>query len=227
MFLYKYSLPNQLNELCIRVRNDKLHIIAITEFKPKNLKYGLAESELQIQGYNMFYNSLEKDGTRGTILYFADNLNATQVNINDFKDHVWCKIRLNNKDQLLVGCMYKSPNIQKEQELQMLRAITEAASLKTTHMLIMVDYNYPQIDWSTWTTNSPNHDDRGYVFIENIRDNYLYQHVTKPTRARGEQKQNTIDLILTNEEGMVDTIEYISPIGVTTLFYVSFLIVIC
>ena len=54
-----------------------------------------------------------------------------------------------------------------------------------------------------------------FKFIECLRDNYLYQHVNKPTRGRGSDTPNLVDLIMTNEEQMITDIhvDHQSPLG--------------
>lgn len=47
-----------------------------------------------------------------------------------------------------------------------------------------------------------------YKILENLKENFVFQHVTIPTRWRG-----TIDLILTIEEQMISNWEYKSPLG--------------
>ena len=44
-------------------------------------------------------------------------------------------------------------------------------------------------------------------FIETLRDSFLFQHIQKPTRVRGKNEPSTLELLLTNEEGMIDEIE--------------------
>ena len=40
-------------------------------------------------------------------------------------------------------------------------------------------------------------------FIETLQDCYLTQHVTEPTRFRENEEPNILDLIISNEDGMV------------------------
>ena len=62
-------------------------------------------------------------------------------------------------------------------------------------LVIMGDLNHPEIDWESVTTEkSINHSSQH--FIDAIRDAYLYQHVTQPTRYRHSQNPNFLDLIL-------------------------------
>ncbi len=54
------------------------------------------------------------------------------------------------------------------------------------------------------------------------KDCFLYQHILKPTRARGDATPHILDLVLTNEEGMVSTVEYSSLIGKSDHCVISF-----
>lgn len=50
-------------------------------------------------------------------------------------------------------------------------------------------------------------------FLECIKDCFLYQHDKEATHYRGSQQANTLDLIFTNEEDIVKSIEIKSPLG--------------
>ncbi|CAC5386629.1 unnamed protein product [Mytilus coruscus] len=52
-----------------------------------------------------------------------------------------------------------------------------------------------------------------YNMFGNLQENFLFQHVTRPTRWRGTNTPHTLDLILTNEENMISNLEYQSPLG--------------
>ena len=82
-----------------------------------------------------------------------------------------------------------------------------------THLLLLGDFNYPNIDWQNWYTLSENTNSPDAKFKEGIRDNFLFQHVTLPTRRRLGNKSNILDLVFTNEKGMIDDIVYESPLG--------------
>ena len=72
------------------------------------------------------------------------------------------------------------------------------------------DLNYSEIDWDSWSTTDTQH---STDFLEAIRDSFLYQHVREPTRARGTDRPSLLDLVLTNEEHMVNNIQYGAPLG--------------
>lgn len=42
---------------------------------------------------------------------------------------------------------------------------------------------------------------------------YLYQKVEQPTHSHGNQTPNTLDLVFTNKDGMVDIVKMRSPLG--------------
>jgi hypothetical protein len=210
------QLKNKMTELLVRIGDSMPHIIGITEVKPKNCtaKYNLAEYSLEESGdYEMFSN-LDTDG-RGVILYIHKTLHVKETKmLSQFNESSFVFIQLNNHDKLLVGLMYRSPsNVSDDNEQGLRSLIHDATNKGHSHILMMGDFNYPSIDWATWTTQGDNTDNKEYKFLECIQDNFLYQHIDRPTRWRGDTTPHTLDLILTNEENMISDIEFQSPLG--------------
>ena len=78
--------------------------------------------------------------------------------------------------------------------------------------MLLGDFNYPNIVWDdACATGSGNAAER--KFCDCLRDEGLFQHVTLPTRARISTRSNILDLVMTNERGMVDSILHESPLG--------------
>ena len=50
-------------------------------------------------------------------------------------------------------------------------------------------------------------------FVDTIQDCHLHQHVLKPTRYREGNKPSLLDLIFTNEEGMIQTLQHSPGLG--------------
>ena len=155
---------------------------------------------------------------RGVLIYTKCALKASPVDFGNscsFAESCWCEIRLGNSDKLLVGCVYRSPNSDIVNNTTLcatcsLRKICEDNSF--SHLLICGDFNLPDIDWGQGTSpDSTCHP--AFLFMECVRDCYLTQHVDQPTHFRGEQRPNILDLILTNEEGMISDISYEAPLG--------------
>ena len=63
----------------------------------------------------------------------------------------------------------------------------------------MGGFNYEKICWNTWSTS--------------LNESLIDFKFNKPTRGRVNQDPRVLDLILTNEDGMVTDIEHYSPLG--------------
>ena len=81
------------------------------------------------------------------------------------------------------------------------------ASANSSHLLVTGDFNYPDIDWCKWTTRKAE-SRRSQQLIDVLRNNFLSQHIDNPTRYRPGQQPSVLDLVITNEEGMVDGIQH-------------------
>ena len=204
-----------MDEFRTRVINSNAHVVGVTETKPKNANFNLSQAELQINGYNIFTNSLVSgDGNRGCALYLSTSLQAQQIELKtEFKDSVWVEVDLIGRDKMLIGCVYRSPNSSHVQNAALRDLLEEAGSCKYSHVFITGDFNFPKIDWDTWSVKNSGGDDEESLFIEAVRDGFFHQHVKQNTRIRGTNEPSLLDLILTNEEGMVSDLEVQSPVG--------------
>ena len=206
------SLLNKVDELkCRFVNVEKPDIIAITEVLPKNARYAVSKAELSLDGYDSFPGNFPEKETRGIIVYVKTELQAVEVECgNGFKESVWIKINLRGSDKLLVGCIYKSPS-SNEENLRLLNDMIRNINVNDvySHVLILGDFNFPDIDWSSWSSR----DSRSQEFIESLRDGYIEQMVDKPTRFRLNQLPSVLDLILVNDSNSIQNIDYLSPIG--------------
>ena len=114
---------------------------------------------------------------------------------------VQCEIQLRNNDRLTVGLFYRSPNSTEQQNDLFYETFEKMSQVKSSHILIMGDFNYPLVDWQhEIPVMESDGTDR---FLELFHQSYLYQHVTFPTRYRNDQAANILDLVMTNEESMI------------------------
>ena len=98
--------------------------------------------------------------------------------------------------------MYKSPNPIDENVLNLFQLLDSVGIVNFKKLLIIGDFNYPEIEWSNWsTTTSENHN--AFKYLECLRDNYFEQFVTTPTRRRDENPGNILDLVLTDSADFV------------------------
>ena len=205
-------------ELIARTRDSKPNIIGITEAKPKLNRYkpAIAEFSLtEVGSYKMFEKYIDTEEGRGHILYIDNKLDTTETHMGtNFQENLCVKIKLNQTDRLLVGLVYRSPsNRTSEYNDKLCSLISEATSKGYSHILIMGDFNYPDIDWENWNTKGNNTNSHEYKFVETIQDNFLHQHTRKPTRWRGTDTPHILDLIITNEETMISNFKHVSPLG--------------
>ena len=211
------TLKNKFSEFQTRLKQFKPHIIGVNEVKPKNSRYKQKESEFKLKSigdYNIIPLNLENDTGRGMLLYTHSHLEAKEVKLKTkFEENTFASIKLNQQDSLLIGLIYRSDSGSPDNNCHLRDLITEARNLAHSHLLLMGDFNYPDIDWRNWSTKGDSTESEEYLFLENLRDNYLHQHVDRPTRWRGSDTPNLLDLIITNEDGMIDEIEYASPLG--------------
>lgn len=207
-------ISNKLHELSFRINQCKTkpHIVFICEVKPKNARYQLAPEEIMIPGYKLFTN-LEGSSHRGIAVYVQENISVWQVELSTkFDEALWIRMRVNGNEETLMGCIYRSPQSTKDNNALLRQLLVEANSGNETHVLVVGDFNYPKINWQSWTTDGGLETEE-YKFVEAVRDAYLHQHVSQSTRGRGETLPSLLDLIMTKEAGMISCINYEAPIG--------------
>ena len=66
------------------------------------------------------------------------------------------------------------------------KLITQAIESGYKHTVIVGDFNFPEINWESWSVSS-SETHPAFKFIECLRDNFLFQHVHSTIRHRFEQ----------------------------------------
>lgn len=116
---------------------------------------------------------------------------------------------MNNADTLLIGIIYRSESGSNSNNENLIELINEISENQYSHLLLLGDLIYPRINWDSW--HVPGDDSRESRFVKWLQDNFLFQHVNKPTRCRGTDTPHILDLVITNAENSSD-MEYQSPI---------------
>jgi len=80
-------------------------------------------------------------------------------------------------------------------------------------------FNYPKIDWRHRLIPIDGAVSEEIQLIKTLRDMYLHQHVDNPTRGRGAIEKGLLEVILTNKEGMLNNINYLSILRKTITAY--------
>ena len=77
------------------------------------------------------------------------------------------------------------------------------------------------MNWDNCTTcYNENHYD--FEFIECLRDNFLFQHISEPTRYRENQTSNLSELIITNDQNDIENINILPSLGVSDHVLIKF-----
>ena len=131
-------------------------------------------------------------------------------NIN-FLESAWCVIRVGKNDKLLLGGIYRSSSGTDENNDNLLHLLNFVMTLNCKYVMVLGDFNYPEISWDNWSTNR-NATHNSFKFLECLRDNYLFQLIEKPTRVREGQTRNVLDLAITNKDDWNSNIEYLDQL---------------
>ena len=221
---------NKRDDMCMLIAGREPDIILLTEVIPKAQVNPISPSLLAIPHYTMYLNfnpshaNLGASGIRGICVFVNEKMHATEVSFQDFpfKEQLWLQMSLSGPDRLLIGCIYRSPSGDSEAGTEMLiDLMRHACNSGHSHVLITGDFNMPQIDWTLELSSAP----VGHVthkFLEACRDCFLIQHVHKPTRYRQGVIPSTLDLLFSNEEGMVQNLAYLPGLAKSDHIVLSF-----
>ena len=181
---------------------EKFDVIALTETW-LNMSDKDFETEVHIQGYNLFHKDRVGRRGGGVALYVRDSLQSytvSSVKADNNQESLWVEIREGN-EKLLVGLAYRPPNLSREDTLPLLDEIRRACTHR--RVCIMGDFNFRAIDWELMVGNSEADD-----FLTVIQDNFLKQVINEPTRGN-----NLLDLVLTNRDSMVSDVDIGDHLG--------------
>ena len=132
------------------------------------------------------------------------------MDVSKFKESVWVQIEIKHRI-LIIGCVYRSPSSSYENNQELRNLMTKVCARKFDHLLIVGDFNYKSIDWSTNRTNGVSEDSSN--FLDCVEDLYLFQHVQSPTRYRRGCIPSLLDWVFTNEEELLTHLSYDAPVG--------------
>ena len=110
------QLINKMEELRSTIADDPPDIMIITEVIPKAQKHAIPEALLNVDGFEKFTNfsfteeNLGASGRRGVAIYVNEKLETEVINNDtDRKHNFWVEMNLRNQDNLLCGCIYRTP----------------------------------------------------------------------------------------------------------------------
>lgn len=190
---------------------NKPKIIAITEVKHKN-KWNLLNSELNIEGYNLYNNDLTGNG-RGVAIYVSDELYCNQLHVDSvYNDFVVLQLHYGVNEKLVIGNFYRSPNNSLESDEELYSLINSICNNFNCKKIFVGDFNFSHINWAPVpsVTNSCSTCNK---FVDIMQKNFLSQHVQSATRARGMDTPHLLDLVITETPDIIEDIDTTSPLG--------------
>ena len=139
------SIVNKKNELNIMVEDIDPRIIGITELWANT---DITDAELGLTGYIMFRR--DRIGRRGggVILYVKESIQAYEIKLEreaGYDEAVWRKI-VSGNSKITIGLVYRSPNINEEDNTKIQNAIKEVSK---GECIIMGDFNHRHIQWKS------------------------------------------------------------------------------
>jgi len=205
-----------MNELKLLIESDKPHLVAVTETWYKST------SIASLEGYDMYKKDRE-DGRKagGVVIYVNNNVTPYEpfdACFNTSKlEQVWVVLVI-GKSKYLVGCIYRPSDFLDINDIQLVvnnaREYVDKSGFKD--LLIVGDFNLPNIKWSDGYINEINASENSTEnrFAEVVNDNFLVQHVDKPTFQLSEGvSSNTLDLIFTTLQDSVSALEYLPALS--------------
>ena len=199
-----------------RVRIEKPHIILVTETNVKHMKTKIEPAAFNIPGYQMVSKNLSVPHKRGIIIYTHNTLKNVFEEFSEFEFEEYLSIImiLKNKEKILISAIYRSESGSDLNNEELNSFIKEMEAKKCKHKIFVGDFNYKEINWSN-TSTSKAETSKEFKFLETIKYCYLTQHCDKPTRGRGDQNANILDLVFTSDPSRLEEIEYQSPLGLS------------
>ena len=176
---------------------------------------------LQLPGYTMHTNNnLQLQDTRGTCIYINNEYKSSEVTIqnHNFTDTISVEVEGKNQSKALISCIYRSGSpekaLQRDPEMyRLLRslALTPGYQTKT----VVGDFNMNKITWTPDPELPPNisEDSAEYKFVECMRDTFLHQNITEPTRFREGNQPTCDDLLFSSYENTISDLLHEAPLG--------------
>ena len=119
---------------------------------------------------------------------------------------------------LLVGCIYRPGNCRQDEEFN--SSISFAASLirkgEYDDLMLVGDFNFPNITWQNGVPTSvdSNEVSPARIFVDNVADNFLVQHINFPTfHDEKRDNLNTLDLLFTADPNRISRLQSQQSLG--------------
>ncbi|KAF8568445.1 hypothetical protein P879_08098 [Paragonimus westermani] len=168
----------------------------------------ITDAEIAIPGFSVL-RSDRRSQEGGVALYYSTQLKLTVINDPPFqsRETLWCMRPLDATGLCTVAVIYRPPNNSPEADTLLLSALNQFLARGHTHVLLMGDFNCPQLH--TRDHSSGSFQTELLALCDLLPPN---NHVLQPTRFRSNDTLSILDLLLTNEELMIEDVHYLPPL---------------
>ena len=207
LYLNARSIVNKLDEFRVVVDGLGPDVIGVTESWASSK---ILDQELAVTGYVCFRTDRQDSDAMkggGVLLYVREELSPVEVKTDTwYPEHVWCRILDNQRREILIGVCYRTTSIgifdcDEHEQLQKL-----LVELDHKSVILMGDFNYGGIEWNGRVSLGETKEE--LAFRECLEDHFYVQNVNSATRDR-----RILDLVISNEPGMVEELEVIEPLA--------------
>ena len=198
-----------MDEFRVNVKRTKPHVIAVAEVWMKE--------EFAIEGYHSAVRHDREENRKGggVLIFVAESIavmDCPEMSEASFDESVWCTIKLDNSELMLVGLCYRSPSSSCDNNEKLLMTLRQTEHVHAQHLLVIGDFNYPEIDWDAGYVQGPE-DSCAMKFYDTTQDLFWVQHTTSATRFRLGQVPSQLDLVFSKDEYAIDHVVASAPIG--------------
>ena len=191
----RWKLPF-LKEQYLTDSSEYVPIIALTETW---LKPFITDAQIALPNYTSIRSDRVITEKGGVLLYIHDDLPVTTVEKydDDTCEVIICTIESKNT---IVASLYRPPSATSESFKSSINFVQKYINTQMTrkhyHLMLMGDYNFPDISWSTISIEKYKNIEStrsAEILLSFLAENFMSQCINHPTR-----ENNTLDLLLSN-----------------------------
>ena len=201
---------------------ENCNILCLTE---THLTPEITDAEIFIENFTIFRGD-RHDGRNkgGSIIYIHNNFACARIDSFNPNDSLAVLVDLPNY-QLLIACMYRSPSISYNDNLQMINEIRNLKSVipAGTELMVVGDFNLPNVLWDTGTVECPPETkNKQFIiqkkFVDMFLDAGLFWHLQDGTVTRrrmydGVLQESHLDQVLTSDPALMLNCQVTAGVG--------------
>ena len=158
----------------------------------------------------MFHKSLSQKGYRRLALYVEKKYDYMEMEVAKFDEFiVLCITGINTK--LYICVIYRSPQSSSDNDIALINLMNNICKIYNDNIILIGDFNLPKIKWNNLLFDEENITKYNDLFITNLIENFLSQHILELVRIRSDQTQNVLDLKISNGD-FINNINYSEPV---------------